>query len=47
MKRMGDALAKQAYKLPAAAPQPHESLAAILDDAFVRVVDKAGSPARK
>ena len=48
MKRMGDALAKQAYKLAQQqAPQPYETLTALLDDAFARVVEKAGLAGEK
>jgi pyruvate-ferredoxin/flavodoxin oxidoreductase len=45
MKRTADALAKQAYRLAREkAPQPYESLGALLTDAFARVVEKAGLP---
>jgi pyruvate-ferredoxin/flavodoxin oxidoreductase len=43
MKRLGDQLSKQAYKVAAReGPQPRELLTVILEEAFTRIVDKLG-----
>ncbi|HET6348713.1 MAG TPA: 2-oxoacid:acceptor oxidoreductase family protein, partial [Candidatus Krumholzibacteria bacterium] len=48
MKRMAEALSKQAYKLAVqSGPQPYETWSGILTDAFARVVEKAGLTGEK